>query len=380
MSNFQPLKLFYDLESTNEIIKDIPIVPLRSYRHKISINDSRFKSEDANARVKEVDLNSMILGYDIAHRGNPAIGHPSYYRTLKNGLNFDPFTISVEEDNEGNMLSFFLEKLGNTIGTRGTKIVQGGNDNQVINSIKIELYDNGNTTVRTYEIDSCIVLGVDIPSVSTSSNDTVKYSINLHPLGIKVTDNSITEELTNKRNYFQDYKAPMLDYLWVAFVEGMNPIYIQDVDLKISPSLSVDYLGNPKYGKPPRCVTRNDSEVGTMNITLIDDKANTHLNSILNSDSIFKYNSTINALKGSNVSEIKVIKFTKPKHHSINELVPTLEFIFSKCMALNVIMDSIVDDSNDLRKIRAEYKIGGVEINREDGFGIDKTTIDNPFK
>lgn len=209
MSTFNPLKNYYG-DSKSEVTKAFR--PMRSYMNTISLSDVRLTINgitDIQMRIDDFDISNVILGYDKEILGSESIGHPSYSLVNKNGLNFEPFTFSMEEDSIGNVLPYLLEKVSNLIATGGANTVDLDalplsvnlnvprsttyTDSFSIPKIVIRMYDNSRDTkqfkhhlVRKITLYNCVILGVDIEDFSVTDTDTVKYQVTIHPKDVHI--------------------------------------------------------------------------------------------------------------------------------------------------------------------------------------------------
>lgn len=82
----------------------------------------------------------------------------------------------------------------------------------------------------------------------------------------------------------------------------INPKLVTDITLQIAPTLDIDYLGNPMYGKPKRLLKVSNSHIGELSITFADDlmldESGEYDGDVLNTTLGYLYGGDLDRLEG----------------------------------------------------------------------------------
>lgn len=187
--------------------------------------------------------------------------------------------------------------------------------------------------------------------------------------GKSFTDSAITTDDFHKY-FYTKYASPLQSHMWIANAFGIWALYVENVKLRLHPDIQIEYLGNPKFGKPPRTAVMRNNFIGEASLTFLDDSDNVNINSLLEKFLSRHNASYAQAVDNTTTSDISLTRYTNPQIIGGNEAVPVMNFNLTHCSIMDIKLGQISKSANDFRKIEVSVHIGGVQVNRETKFGV----------
>lgn len=175
--------------------------PIRSYHHSIEIELKMHTTDGAKvlstnippARVKNFSPSGLILGYGIEAIGSFSMGSPEWVLVNKNGLNFQDMSFEIEEFGDAQLpilrtlMSTFMLQANDGL-TFGVSSRGKWGGFEIIVRTWGMVSSKGLVEVRRYIIGGNVILGVDVPALTTTSNEFIKYSLTVSPNSVRIVD------------------------------------------------------------------------------------------------------------------------------------------------------------------------------------------------
>ena len=163
------------------------------------------------------------------------------------------------------------------------------------------------------------------------------------------------------------YDEPLRSWQFSVSFPNLGSVWVSNVGFKLFPSISIEYLGNPHFGKPRRMLRYDSSQLGDMTIECLDEATNKNLKALLG-----QANSSAIADGSKNVFQVNVVQYlqTMDKSTGSGNLVPYILFK-TACSLIDFNFSDTSSDDNSFSTLHTVLKIDGVEVhsfNTEDGF------------
>ena len=182
-----------------DVIKNM--YPILSFHHSIEIIMS-VRSVAGNlttvtlpmARIKSFSPSALFLGYNIEPIGSFSSGAPEWIPVNKNGLNFGDMSFEIEERAVSGkepilrpLLAIYRLQANNGLTVGASSMSKWGGFKIIIRAWG-KVSKNKLVEIRRYELDNNMIIGIDIPSLSSNSAEFIKYNLTISPNACRIFD------------------------------------------------------------------------------------------------------------------------------------------------------------------------------------------------
>lgn len=154
------------------------------------------------------------------------------------------------------------------------------------------------------------------------------------------------------------YSEPLRSWQFSVSADGIGSVWVQGVGFKLTPSVSIEYLGNPMFGKPRRMLKYDTSQLGDLTIDCTDEATNANMRAFIG-----KLESHNNIASGKKpVKTIDIVQYIQAVNPITKKgsLVPYIHYRFG--VTLNDLVFSDFTDDNGFSTLHAVMKIDNVSV------------------